>query len=165
MEEIDINQLAFRWRPSGEVSKPPCAAAYENKWWWATRIKRAEKICSGTTEVSWTKVNRSMKPRKGKTMSKADGYVCIFDRNTTDTGIRVVSHPGLRRQDTPSGSQMKPVMSVWCGQTEGRETSAKRWRRHTIGWLIMLKQNHSQWPRWWSWRPTGNCVRTRVEPV
>ena len=58
-------------------------------------------------------------------MSKAGGYVCICDRNTTDTGLRVVSHPGLRRQDTRSGSQMEQVMSVLSGQTEGRETSAQ----------------------------------------
>ncbi len=70
-------------------------------------------------------MNRSMKPRKGKTMSKAGGYVCICDRNTTDTGLRVVSHPGLRRQDARSGGQMEQVKSVWIGQTKQRETSAQ----------------------------------------
>jgi len=29
-----------------------------------------------------------MKPRKGKTMSKAGGYVCICDKNTSETGLR-----------------------------------------------------------------------------
>jgi hypothetical protein len=66
-----------------------------------------------------------MKPRKGKTMSKAGGYVCICDRSTTDTGLRVVSHQGLRRQDAWSGGQMEQVKSVWSGQTKRRETSAQ----------------------------------------
>ena len=51
-------------------------------------------------------------------MSKAGGYVCICDTNTTDTGLRVVSHPGLRRQDTRLGGQMEQVKSVWSGQTK-----------------------------------------------
>jgi hypothetical protein len=70
-------------------------------------------------------VNRSMKPRKGKTMSKAGGYVCICETNTANTGIRVVSHPGLRRQDTRSGGQMEKVKSVWSGQTNRGEISVQ----------------------------------------
>ena len=70
-------------------------------------------------------MNRSMKPRKGKTMSKAGGYVCICDRNTTDTGLRVVSHPGLRRQETRLGGQMEQVKTVWSGQTKQGETSVQ----------------------------------------
>ena len=58
-------------------------------------------------------------------MSKADGYVCICDTNTTDTGLRVVSHPGLRRQDTRLGGQMEQVKSVWSGQTNLGETSVQ----------------------------------------
>jgi hypothetical protein len=58
-------------------------------------------------------------------MSKAGGYVCICDINTTDTGLRVVSHPGLRRQDARSGGQMEQVKSVWSGQIKRRETSAQ----------------------------------------
>jgi hypothetical protein len=62
-----------------------------------------------------------MKPRKGKMMCKAGGCVCICDTNTTDTGLRVVSHTGLRRQDTRLGSQMEQVKSVWSGQTNRGE--------------------------------------------
>jgi hypothetical protein len=51
-------------------------------------------------------------------MSKAGGYVYICDTNTTDTGLRVVSHPGLRRQDIWLGGQMEQVKSVWSGQTK-----------------------------------------------
>ena len=58
-------------------------------------------------------------------MSKAGGYVCICNINTTDTGLRVVSHPGLRRQDTRLGGQMEQVKSVWFGQTIQRETNAQ----------------------------------------
>ena len=71
------------------------------------------------------KVNRSMKPRKGKTMSKADGYVCICDRNTTDIRLRVVSHPGLGRQDARSGGQMEQEKSVRSDHPNRRETSAQ----------------------------------------
>ena len=70
-------------------------------------------------------MNRSMKPRKGMTMSKADGYVCICDRNRTDTGSWVVFHPRLRRQDARSGGQMEQVKSVWSVKTKRRETSAQ----------------------------------------
>jgi hypothetical protein len=66
-----------------------------------------------------------MKLRKGKTMSKAGGYVCICDTNTTDTGLRVVSHPGLRRQDTRLGGQMEQVKSVWPGQAKQGKTSVQ----------------------------------------
>ena len=58
-------------------------------------------------------------------MSKAGGYVFICDRNTTATGLRVVSHPGLSRHDARSSGQMEQVKSVWTGQTVGRETSAE----------------------------------------
>ena len=58
-------------------------------------------------------------------MSKAGGYVCICDTNTTDTGLRVLSHQGLRRQGTRLGGQMEQVKSVWSGQTKRRETSAQ----------------------------------------
>ncbi len=64
------------------------------------------------------KVNRSMKPRKGKTIIKVGGYVCISDINTTDAGLRVVSHPGLRWQDTRLDGQMEQVNSVLSVQTE-----------------------------------------------
>ena len=58
------------------------------------------------------------------TMSKAGGYVCTCDINTSDTGLQLVSHPGLRWQDTRSGGQMEQVKSVWSGQTlQNRETS------------------------------------------
>jgi len=52
IEEIDPIQLAFYRRSSGRVGKPPCAAAYENEQYGATRIKMAEKICSGRIDVS-----------------------------------------------------------------------------------------------------------------
>lgn len=55
-------------------------------------------------------------------MSKPGGYVCICDRNTTDTGFRVVSHSGLKRQVARSDAQMQQVKLVWFGQTKGRET-------------------------------------------
>jgi hypothetical protein len=67
-----------------------------------------------------------MKPRKGKTISKVHGNVCISVTNTTDTELRVVSHPGLRRQDARSGGQMEQVKSVLSSQTHRRETSANR---------------------------------------
>lgn len=70
------------------------------------------------------RINRSMKPRKGKTMSKAGGYVCICDTSTADTGLRAVPHPGLRRQDARSGSQREQVKSVWPGQTKVGESGA-----------------------------------------
>ncbi len=58
-------------------------------------------------------------------MSKLGGYVCICDISTTDTGLRVVSHPVLRRQDTRLGGQVEQVKLVWSGQTKRRETSAQ----------------------------------------
>jgi hypothetical protein len=58
-------------------------------------------------------------------MSKAGGYVCICDINSTDNGLRVVSHPGLRRLDTRLGGQMEQVKSVWYGQTNQGETSVQ----------------------------------------
>jgi hypothetical protein len=66
-----------------------------------------------------------MKSRKGKTMRKAGGYIYICDINTTDTGLRVVSYPGLRWQDTRLGGQMEQVKSVWYGKTNQGETSAQ----------------------------------------
>lgn len=69
-------------------------------------------------------MNHPMKPRKGIMMSKAGGYVCICDINTSDTGLQLVSHPGLRWQDSRSGGQMEQVKSVWSDQTYQRETSA-----------------------------------------
>ena len=57
-------------------------------------------------------------------MSKAGGYVCACDTSTADTGLRAVSHPGLRRQDARSGGQREQVKSVWTGQTRKEETGA-----------------------------------------
>ena len=170
IEEIDPIQLAFYRRSSGRVGKPPCAAAYENEQYGATRIKMAEKICSGRIDVSWTKVIRSMKPRKGKTMSKAGGCVCICDTNTTDTGLRVVSYPGLRRQDTRLGGQMEQVKSVvWSNQSIGNQW--QRWVWHTGGRsdrsrderVVMIREQSlwhvhvsncsttSKWDDWFFW--------------
>ena len=59
-----------------------------------------------------------MKPRKGKTMSKAGGYVCICNRNMRGAGLQRMSHPGLRWQDWWSGGQTEQVKSIMCCQTE-----------------------------------------------
>jgi hypothetical protein len=64
-----------------------------------------------------------MKPLKGKTMSKAGGCVCICNTNAIDTRLWMVSHPGLRRQDTRLGGQMEQVKSVLSRKTKRRENS------------------------------------------
>jgi hypothetical protein len=63
-------------------------------------------------------VKRSMKSQKGKKMNKAGGYVYICDTNNADTGFRVVSDPGLRRQDAQLGGQMEYLKSAWAGHTK-----------------------------------------------
>lgn len=56
-------------------------------------------------------------------MSKTGSYVCICDKSTTGTGLRVVSHPGLRWQDARSGDQREQVKSITFCQTEtGKQT-------------------------------------------
>ena len=91
--------FAFRFLPSGGVSKYILLLLMKIGSGERQGPKgQSKSVQVGTTVVSWTKVSRSMKPRKGKMMSKAGVYICICDRNITDTELRVVSHTGLRRQ-------------------------------------------------------------------
>jgi hypothetical protein len=76
-------------------------------------------------------------------MSKASGYVCLCDRNTTDTGLRVVSHPGLRQQYARSGGQMEQVKLEWAGQTKRREASAKGEGVTLAADQIVVKKNRA----------------------
>ena len=86
-------------------------------------------------------MNHSMKPRKGMTMSKAGGYVCICDTNTSDTGLQLVSHPGLRWQDSRSGGQMEQVKSISSCQTHRRETGTSGWGEGLAADQIVVEMN------------------------